>query len=590
MSPDAPRRPIPERTAVSIELVRGERALDRLDDARFVAEWDRLHAGCPWASSFQSFAFVDCWYRLHDELFEPVVVQGRDEDGTLTGLLTLARRRTGRTLVGAGDIHAEYQGWIADDEGSDRFMNSALDRLEQEFPRGHLRFRYLPPGTPVEWARESASWPRRVRVVARTRGTIDLSDPAAIEASLRKGHNRSRLNGLRRYGDVYLETLDGADALAAEIDEIAIMCDLRQGAVNDSLPFTNNPRKRPFHLELMARGLLHATILRVDGRIASAHLDIKGRDEVLIYLIAHDPALARQSPGSHHILMLARDLAEAGVARYDLSPGVGYKERFATQQDTVHRMAAEFGFSERLAADVQHRGVTLGTRVLAATGRTPHGAMLEADRMRTRLANRVTRRRRQPSGEGRSTLLGLPGSTGRPADGQPSSLSLDRIGDLLTYEVARSTDLSIHRFLELAMHRLGVGHRPLTLVEDGTLVECWWLARTDVVSKGAAARDLSSAASLVLYDPILAAGSDDMSIADRMEQLRTTIDALAPNATTTVVVPEAMTAIVDALVVQGATRVADLDPLEPAPSPPAGADTVMTVVRAGWPTEHRDGS
>ena len=106
-------------TSVSVVIATGDAALGRLDDAGFVEEWRHLHASCAWGTAFQSVAFVDAWYRLYHQRLEPVIVEGRDGQGRLIGLLTLARRRPGRLLVGAGDYLAEYQTWIATDEASD---------------------------------------------------------------------------------------------------------------------------------------------------------------------------------------------------------------------------------------------------------------------------------------------------------------------------------------------------------------------------------------------------------------------------------------------------------------------------------------
>ena len=138
-----------DRTTVSVLVSKGDDALGRLDDAGFVEEWARLHAGCVWATAFQSFAFVDGWYRLHEPLYEPVIVEGRDERGRLVGLLTLARRRSERSLVGAGDFHAEYQTWIADEASVEHSCGSPCDSSSGPYPRGRLRLMYLPPAAPL---------------------------------------------------------------------------------------------------------------------------------------------------------------------------------------------------------------------------------------------------------------------------------------------------------------------------------------------------------------------------------------------------------------------------------------------------------
>lgn len=591
-----------DRTTVSVEVTRGDIALDRLSNTSFVAEWERLRATCAWATSFQSFAFVDCWYRLHEQLYEPVIVDGRDDQGRLVGLLTLARHRSGRLLVGAGDFHAEYQTWIANEPAVEPFLRASIDLLERFYPRGRLRLTYLPPRTPVGWADGDSTWPRRIHLRSRLGGFMDLSDPTGIEASLRKGHNRNRLNSLRRYGDVRLETIETVDALMSEIDEIAVLCDLRQGAVNDSLPFTNNPLKRPLHLELMERGLLHATVVRVGSTIASAHLDMKNGADVLIYLIAHAPAFARHSPGSLHILLLARELAGQGVARYDLSPGGGYKDRYATNRETVHRMTVQFGFADRIVADLSGRAVAAATTALFAVGRTPRSAQLGVRRLRARAASPFTRRRARAVRNDASVVLQVPDH----ANGAASQrLALDHPGDLLAYDSGRSGGLPLRRFLQLALHRLEAGHRVLTRMDGPMLAECWWLCRLDRPPGGrgtADGTDISTASMLLLYDPVMPAqwaGSEAKP--DILDRLVSTLLGIAPAATTFLAVSAHDVAFVDALVGAGASRIGEVNLRPVAPSADARAggthvgpglapplEELVIKLASGWPADHPD--
>lgn len=592
-----------EPTAVSVEVARGDAVLARLDDAAYLEDWERLRATCPWATSFQSVAFVDCWYRLHEHLYEPVVVEGRDQDGVLVGLLTLARRRTGRRLVGAGDIHAEYQAWIAQPAAVEPFMLEALQLLERLFPRGRVHFNYLAPGTPLDWVSRESRWPGRIQVTSRHRGLIDLSDPSGIDASLRKGHNRSRLNHLRRVGDVALETIDTVDGLEAEIDEIAVLCDLRQGAVNNSLPFANNPLKRPLHLALMERGLLHVTILRVGTAIASAHLDMRNGDEVLIYLIAHTPVFARESPGSLHNLLLARELSGLGIVRYDLSPGGGYKDRYATDRQVVHRMTVQFGFAERIAAHLGARAVSAATAALAATGRTPREARLEVRRLRARAGTRLRPRAAGDMRDGACAVLRLPDRGDAPASAQ---LAVGRLGDLLAYDPRRFDGPPLTRFLQLALHRLELGHRVLTRLDGGALAECWWLG--PIAARSAAPPDRSdgsTTASMLLYDPLVPAQVPGSPAAREMlHRLASTLQAVAPGATTYLAVPAGKATLVDGMVHAGASRVGDVGiPGTPArggtrvaqgPDPATAlagplAEVAATLARC-WPVDRPDGA
>jgi hypothetical protein len=121
----------------------------------------------------------------------------------------------------------------------------------------------------------------------------------------------------------------------------------------------------------------------------------------------------------------------------------------------------------------------------------------------------------------------------------------------------------------------------LTRVDDSTLATCWWIARTDPAPKGGAARsrDLSNAANLVVYDPMIAFQLDGATMPDDLGRLRATVDQIAPKATVRVVVPAGMTAVVDDFVAHGAERVAGTE-----------ADDVLAAIRVGWPSDDRGGS
>ena len=560
---------------VSVAITQGDAALGRLEDAGFVEEWQRLDASCAWGTAFQSFAFVDVWYRLYHEQHEPVIVEGRDGQGRLVGLLTLARRRSGRLLVGAGDYLAEYQTWIATNDAVGSFVWESLRQLERTFPRGRLDLTFLPSGTPVAWVGDDAVWPRRIRLKTwpRMGGVIELSDQAHIEASLHKGHNRSRLNHLRRRGDVELETIDTVEGLSSVIDEIAVLGDLRQGAINGNLPFRNNPLLRPLLLEMMGRDLLRVTVLRVGSSIASAHLDVRNADETLMFLLAHSPSFARDSPGSLHLLLLARQLGAEGVARYDLSPGGAYKDRFATAYRQVHKLTVQFGLADRVVTDLSGRVQVAAIAALSTAGYTPRSALDQVQRIRDMATSPFTRSAATPSASGDRILLRLPH---RPSVLTTERLALDRLEHLLGYDSSRSDGRSVSQFLQLALHRLDAGHRFLTRVDGSMLAECWWMSTLDRPSAG---RTESSTASFVLlYDPVTPVLRDGSSSGrDILGRLAPSLREIAPGATVFIALPSSEAALLNSLVEAGATREA----VAPGLAPPL--DDVSETLAHGWP-------
>lgn len=454
-----------------IRIQRGDVALATLDDAQFSSSWDQLAARCRWASVFQTRPFVDCWYRLHQSLYEPIIVEGRDSKGALVGLLTLARRHAGKLLVGAGDFHAEYQVWLADDDGE--FIRLAIDSLAAEFRTARLRLLYMPATTPVGWAVTGQRWPPEIHLRRVPHAVIDLHDTSSVERSLRKEHSRSRLNRLGRNGPVELQQVVDVEELDAELDTIADLCDVRRGAINQSLPFLGNPLKKPLHLEMMRRGLLHVSVLRVGAEIGSVHLDVLNGNEVLMYTVAHSPFYARESPGNLQILLLARDLASRGTAFYDLSPGEGYKLRFGNVRREASSMTVIFDRVDRVRVDGGRRIATAGKRLLAAFGQTPTTTIAKVAQLRAirppsvnALAHRWTTQNELTS------ILQLPPAVASDA---PTHFRRNHLGDLLSFRPERDGQATIYGYLRLALGRLEDGHWAFTRVDEAGLAECWWV-------------------------------------------------------------------------------------------------------------------
>ena len=120
-------------------------------------------------------------------------------------------------------------------------------------------------------------------------------------------------------------------------------------------PFAEDAAKRPYHVALMRDArMLHVSVMRAGGRFVSGQLNLFTRPgEVLLGVLSHSPFFARSSPGTLHLLRVARELAREGTAVFDLTPGGepgNYKERFATRRDTVHSIQVFFDWKAHVRA------------------------------------------------------------------------------------------------------------------------------------------------------------------------------------------------------------------------------------------------
>jgi CelD/BcsL family acetyltransferase involved in cellulose biosynthesis len=440
----------------------------------FVQDWQRLHAACPWATVFQTPTFVISWYEAYAEYFAPVIVSQRDDTGRLCGLFTLAISRDGQRLVAAGDHQAEYQVWLSLTTESD-FIGEVLSQVHRTFPGASFSLKYLPPNTPLDKLLDVPALRSRVRLKRHLRPLMRI-DAAEITASLQKKSNKSRINRLKRIGEVTLERITDATVFESVFNEIITQYDFRQTAVNNVAPFREDACKRPFHLELLRRdpNLLHVTVLKVSGNIIAAHIGLLGRQQVHLSIVAHSPTHGPYSPGKLLLLFLGKRLGEEGVQYLDLTPGGDpWKERFANQHDEVYELNFWSNRSARTVALLSEKAYGVAKRGAALFGIRPQNvkSLLRA------LAGLRRTIRRPASGATQHTpsemrIFSQPTSAA-PLPETPD-VHKDSVSDLLDFAPPNRLD-GTERFFADALRRLESGEHVYTLVRDGRLRQYVWV-------------------------------------------------------------------------------------------------------------------
>lgn len=372
---------------MTLMLLTGDEAVALAESAVFRARWLALYADCPWATACQHPDFVQPWYSLYRERFLPVVVLEEADTGELLGLLTLARQEGSRSLTGAGARQAEYHAWLGRPATGDRFIGAAIERLREAFAGLDICLSYLPPGIPLGWTAERSGF-GRLCALRGCRRPLMHADPVAMARLRNKKNHRQNFNRLSRMGAVRFDRVDEHVRFARIFGDICDQYDFRQGALHRQMPFQADPLKKPFYLELHRRGLLHVTVLTVDGVLAASHVGLaSGGCAVHLGINTHAPAFAAHSPGNLLLAMLGVRLAQDGVPLFDLTPGGDeYKEHFATGYDlvfelTVYGGAAQLvrnelmGAAARLAkaglrrADLRGTDIRAGIDALRGLGR-----------------------------------------------------------------------------------------------------------------------------------------------------------------------------------------------------------------------------
>src|SRR5581483_6083898 len=138
--------------------------------------------------------------------------------------------------------HAEYQAWLATAEYYERFLDASIGELRKHFPKGRLRLQYLPPNFPVD-ALRNTQYRGCVSQIQTVRQPLMCVTGAGLAELLGKKHTRSSIRKLSQRG-LKVEVLRSRKELEPLFDDIEQYCDLRQGAVNDNMPFRKDPLKR----------------------------------------------------------------------------------------------------------------------------------------------------------------------------------------------------------------------------------------------------------------------------------------------------------------------------------------------------------
>lgn len=336
---------------MSLALLTDDEALEFIEADGFEERWKLLHAGCPWATGCQHPDFVVPWYAFYAEKFRPVILVEHGPDGTLTGLMTLGLARDGRQLTGAGAHQAEYHGWVCDPAVIAGFAPKTIRRLRQTYPLAKIFLKYLCPGMPVDWA-ATLEEEGELFAMRRHGRPVMKVDPAGMELQRRKKVHRQNYNRLARTGAVRFERVGEHEEFLAIFDDICLQYDFRQSALRGSTPFLDDRSKKPFYLELHRRGILHATVLRVDDDVAASHIGVVSKNRTVhLGINTYAPAYAAHSPGHLLLAMLGIQLAGDGFEALDLTPGGdGYKEQFASEHDDVHELTIFPNAMDRLTA------------------------------------------------------------------------------------------------------------------------------------------------------------------------------------------------------------------------------------------------
>lgn len=457
----------------NIEMVTGSAVSELLQDPSFKKSWSQLFESCPWATVFQTHAFITSWYHAYRETHFPILVKGV-VNGQLKGLLPMVLLKGGK-ITGAGHYEAEYQVWLTGPADENTFIQLALSELMKQFPGHPVSLRFIPPGAPLNWVQQNEKWRNHSIVQPYTCPIVHFKGPADVKPGK---HFNNKLNRFKKMGDICFESIKDRETFIRSLDEMAIMLDFRQGALFNKNPFSEDPVKKEFLLSLFDQQLLHTSVFKVNDKIIAGVVAMKRNDWVYLSgLVCHSPLNARSnSPGYIHFILLTKQLAEEGIQNLDLSPGYdNYKDELATQQEEVHELIISNGLGARIKRQFRK---WLHARMVAR-GIRPMTAELNIKKYRYNLKHshpvpaikRLVKKLHKQETQQRFIINR---STLEQAIATP--WQKNNLAHLLEFNSDDKAGLSRWKFLSDAMFRLEKGQHCFTWFENDRLRCCIWVS------------------------------------------------------------------------------------------------------------------
>jgi CelD/BcsL family acetyltransferase involved in cellulose biosynthesis/RimJ/RimL family protein N-acetyltransferase len=460
-----------------IELLRGDAAHALLGNPAFQRHWRNLLGACPYATAFQTPGFAVPWYETYRAEWQPVIVRSQRPSGELLGLWLLAHDETACALIHAGGEQAEYQTWLALPGEDTSFLSAAWRALRLHFRFSKLHFKYLPAAELTDTLRRVPGMEGHIILRRRRRPLLNL-DAADLRASFAKKSNKSRFNRLRRLGSLEFRRVTDPVELERVFDDVIAYYDFRHGAVHNTSPFRNDPRRRTFHLAMFASAAadVYVTVTYLNGTPIAAFWGAASGKMVHLGMVVHSPVLAEHSPGKLHIMQLNELLLRDGRDVLDLTPGDdAWKERFASAHDEVAEAMVFRARWARAAADVLQVLKALGKRCAALVGVTPANVRETASRLRRihvasvlrNIGELICRRREFRVYRGDRALAET-----KPYDAR---IHCNSLSDLVAFEPGESWQTR-KRFLSSALERLERGESVYTVKIDDRLAHSGWMA------------------------------------------------------------------------------------------------------------------
>ncbi|AWW32526.1 hypothetical protein DN752_21555 [Echinicola strongylocentroti] len=325
-----------------MKIHKGKDVLEIIKQPSFLQSWDRLARQCPWATVFQQKEFVLTWYELFDDQ-TPIIITDWNGD-SMTGIFPLIQ--TADQLSYPGNNLAEYQAWLSTKENNTSFIKGALDLIRNDYS---LHLKYLPSESPLDWLDDHSRLKKHIFLKEYAQPIMECNEER-LDIELKKKNKKEKINRLKRQGELSFQRITSPTDFTDILPQLIEQNEFRKGAIYGKLAFLDDHRRVDFLDKVFEKGLLHASILKLNNEIIASNVGfITGNTVHLQGLNTHSPFYAKHSPGILHFLMLGIDLKKDNFDYFDLTPGGidGYKSKLATSYYSTHELQMDSVFETK---------------------------------------------------------------------------------------------------------------------------------------------------------------------------------------------------------------------------------------------------
>ena len=441
----------------TIKIIRGAEAHQCRNNDKFIAEWKRLAQQTTHVSVFQEPKFVNCWHQEYKQYFDPIFVVGRNKSDELIGLIPLTIDKETKKLSHAGAWHAEYHGWLCMPDFEEAFLIQALTSIKDQFSLSTWNWTYLPPRSNTSWLNSKTLKKNGIynQFEPMDSPLLDLKDEEKLKKVLKSKSIKSKINRLKRNGELRIERITSKDRVEHLMDQIEVLVNFRHEAVHQVAPFETDYLQRDFYL---ARSNYldknHFSVLWMGDKLLAFHFGCIDQDTIYIGLTAFDPTESKHSPGVIFLIYLAQLLQQEDIRYIDLTPGGDeYKERFSNKHQSLVKPTLYFNRFEKAKSDSKNLLANSANLLNRNNKQSNNNSKIakDPDLIQYTINRDSYEKHKQPNS---------------------NQVNIQKFSDLLLYK-SKTNSIKRPEILSRAMQHFSQAEILFTLVESGLIAHAW---------------------------------------------------------------------------------------------------------------------